>query len=284
MFDFRYHALSLVAVFLALGIGIVLGSSLGDSVVSQANKDVRSSLRSDVVNAREDARTSKQAVSNRDEFINAAFPRLAGGRLRGVRVAIVSSGGLPQDVESAVRGAVKDGGGKVDSVSKFDSRPDAGALASKLGGRFGSLGSSDSQLRPLVRRIGRGLVTGSAVARKLKSAFPDSFSGDYKGAKAVVYYRADVNRDTPAQRFESALVEGLRDTGVPIVGVERSDEAKSQIQFYVNAGLSTVDDIDQPAGKVALVLTLAGAEGNFGFKDTAEGPLPPAAGKGSRGP
>ena len=41
MVDFRYHALSLVAVFLALGIGIVLGASLGDSVVSEANKDVR---------------------------------------------------------------------------------------------------------------------------------------------------------------------------------------------------------------------------------------------------
>ena len=44
MLDFRYHALSLVAVFLALGIGIVLGAGLGDSVVSQANRDVRSSL------------------------------------------------------------------------------------------------------------------------------------------------------------------------------------------------------------------------------------------------
>ena len=48
MLDFRYHALSLVAVFLALGIGIVLGATLGDSVVSQANKDVRSSLRGDL--------------------------------------------------------------------------------------------------------------------------------------------------------------------------------------------------------------------------------------------
>src|SRR3954470_10607072 len=116
MFDFRYHALSLVAVFLALGIGIVLGASLGDSVISQANKDVRSSLRSDVVTAREDARTAKAAVSNRDDFIKAAWPRLAGGKLRHQRVAIVSYGALPQDVESSVRSAVEDAGGRVDSV------------------------------------------------------------------------------------------------------------------------------------------------------------------------
>src|SRR5215212_7041482 len=102
MLDFRYHALSLVAVFLALGIGIVLGASLGDSVISQANKDVRSSLRDDVVNARQEARTAKAAVSNRDDFIEASFRRLAGGKLRGERIAIVSAGGLPQEVESSV--------------------------------------------------------------------------------------------------------------------------------------------------------------------------------------
>ena len=63
MFDFRYHALSLVAVFLALGIGIVLGATLGDSVVSEANKDVRSSLRGDVIDARNDARTAADRKS-----------------------------------------------------------------------------------------------------------------------------------------------------------------------------------------------------------------------------
>src|SRR4051794_22704647 len=136
MLDFRYHALSLVAVFLALGIGIVLGSSLGDSVVSQANKDVRSSLTGDLINARKDARTATQAVANRDAFITAGFPYIAGGALRGQRVAVVASGGLPQNVESNVREAVKSAGGTVDSVSKLDAAPDLPDLGSKLGGPF----------------------------------------------------------------------------------------------------------------------------------------------------
>src|SRR3954464_1315603 len=136
MFDFRYHALSLVAVFLALGIGIVLGASLGDSVISQANKDVRSSLRNDVVTARQDARTAKAAVSNRDDFIEASFKRLAGGKLRAKRIAIVSIGALPQDLESDVRSGVKDAGGRVDSVSRFDVNPDLLAIGGKLGSHF----------------------------------------------------------------------------------------------------------------------------------------------------
>src|SRR5256714_12689031 len=93
MLDFRYHALSLVAVFLALGIGIVLGSSLGDTVVSQANKDIAASLRADLTKARGDAHDARAAVAQREDPIGGLFPRLAAGELTGERVAPVGSGG-----------------------------------------------------------------------------------------------------------------------------------------------------------------------------------------------
>ena len=276
MFDFRYHALSLVAVFLALGIGIVLGASLGDSVVSEANRDVRSSLRGDVIEARSAARAAEAATANRDEFISASFEHLAGDRLRRRRVAVVASGGLPDAIERPVRDAVEDAGGTVDSESEFDAQPDLGALSKELGGGFRRLGATAGELRPLTRRLGRALVRGRGPARRLDDAFPDDFTGDFKGADAVVFYRTDGERDERAQRFEDALVEGLRDTGVPVVGVEVSGEDPSQIQFYEDAGLASVDDVDQAGGRIALVLALRGADGNFGFKETADAPLPPA--------
>jgi hypothetical protein len=273
VFDFRYHALSLVAVFLALGIGIVLGASLGDSVVTEANRDVRASLQGDVVDARNAERAAERALASRDRFIAAAADPLVGGRLRRERVAIVASGDLPQELESAARDAVEEGGGEVDSVSKFEAQPDLGELGDALGGRSG-------RLRPFMRRLGRSLVGGGAAPARLESALPDSFSGDFRGADAVVYYRADVERDDAGERFEMALIDGLRASRVPVVGVEESDTDPSQIAFYEKAGLATVDSIEQPAGLIALVLALDGASGNFGFKDTADSPLPPLAGAG----
>jgi hypothetical protein len=275
MLDFRYHALSLVAVFLALGIGIVLGATLGDSVVSQANKDVRSSLRGDLLNARSRASKAAAQLTQRDRFDTNAFPYIAGGKLRGQRIAIVSSGPLPQDVEGSIRSAVKDAGGTVDSVSEFDARPDRVALGQKLGRAFRPLGTDPAQLRPLGRRLGRALVTGGRLPRKLENAFPDSFKGDYRGADAVAFYRSNDDRDTQSKTFESALIEGLRASGTPAVGVERSETDPSQIPYYVSAGLSTVDDIEIPPGRIALVLTLTGRRGDFGFKRTAQAPLPP---------
>jgi hypothetical protein len=274
--DFRYHALSIVAVFLALGIGIVLGATLGDSVVSQANRDVRSSLRGDLLDALADVRNANTKLAQRDRFDTAAFPYIAGDKLRGKRVAIVSSGALPQDVENSARNAVKDAGGTIDSLSQFDAKPDLISMGDKLGRRFQLLGTAPSQLRPLARRIGLGLVTGNAVAGRLENAFPDDFTGDYRGADAVVFYRTNDERDTDAKTFESAVIEGLRSSGVPAAGVERTTTDPSQIPYYVNAGLSTVDDIDIPPGRIALVLVLDGRKGDFGFKKTAEAPLPPA--------
>jgi len=273
--DFRYHALSLVAVFLALGIGIVLGTTLGDSVVSQANKDVRSSLRGDLLDALSRARNATNELTERDRFETAAFPYIAGNKLRGQRVAIVSSGALPQEIENSARNAVKDAGGTVDSVSQVDARPDAVGLANSLGGRFKTLAADPTQVQQLARRMGRALVAGGKLPRHLQTKFPDSFKGDYRGADAVVYYRTNDSRDTGAKTFESAMIEGLRSNGVPVVGAERSETDPSQISYYVNAGLSTVDDIDIPPGRIALVLTLSGRRGDFGFKKTAEAPLPP---------
>jgi hypothetical protein len=265
--DFRYHALSIVAVFLALGIGIVLGATLGDSVVSQANKDVRSSLRGDLLDALSDAR-------------NAAFPYVAGGKLRGSHVTIVSSGSLPQDIENSARNAVKDAGGNVDSITQLDAGPDLVSTGNALGRNFRLLGTAPTQVRPLGRRIGKALVKGGRIPRRLQNRFPDSFTGDYQPADAVVYYRTDDERDNEAKTFESAVIEGMRETGVPVVGVERTETDPSQIPEYVGAGLSTVDNIDIPPGRIALALTLTGRTGNFGFKKTAEAPLPPAPGGG----
>jgi hypothetical protein len=80
-------------------------------------------------------------------------------------------------------------------------------------------------------------------------------------------------------RLEDGLIEGLRAglrgaAGPSIVGVERSDAEESSVTFFDQRELSTVDNVDEVAGRVALVYVLCGAEGNFGTKDSADGLLP----------
>lgn len=275
MFDFRYHALSLVAVFLALGIGILLGTTIGDQLVSEANRDIASSLRRDVTEAREAADRARDALTEREAFIGASFERIAAGRLRGRNVAIVSSGGLPDRVENGVRDAVQDAGGGVASVSQLAPPPDLAELGEAVSSRFADLRPNDPRIATLGRRIGRALANGDELASRLADRFPDRFSGDFPRVDAVAFYREpDEDRSDDDERFEQGLIAGLRTLRDPIVGVETLETDPTQIPFYEDRLPATVDSVDTPGGRIALVLALAGARGNFGFKDTADAPLP----------
>ena len=121
-------------------------------------------------------------------------------------------------------------------------------------------------------------ISGNRLARQLQNSFPDQFTGVYGPADAVVYYRTGDNRNDQAKTFEAGLIEGVRSAGLPVVGVEQSTTNPTQIPFYIKSAVSSVDSVDEPAGRIALVLALAGNEGNWGFKKTADAPLPPPAG------
>ncbi|MDP8944083.1 MAG: copper transporter [Actinomycetota bacterium] len=281
MFDFRYHALSLVAVFLALAIGILLGMTIVDPL----GRDVRSSLRDDVVEARRSARDADDQLKRRDELIADVFPRLAAERLRGVRVALVASGDLPDGVEGPVREAVEVAGGTVDSVSVLEASEVPGDVAAALDGGAVRPSGDRSALRRLARRIGAAIARGRRDARVLQRALPDRFRGDYRGADAVVLYRAPAEQEegedaraaaraSGRAAFEDQLVSAMDEVGAPVVGVEEFSTEPSTVPWYEQRELTSVDSVDLPAGRLALVYSLDGSRGTFGLKDTADRPLP----------
>jgi hypothetical protein len=59
--------------------------------------------------------------------------------------------------------------------------------------------------------------------------------------------------------------------------VEATTTDPSQIGRYKSLDLSSADAVDKSGGRIALVFALAGAKGHFGFKSTADQPLPDEA-------
>jgi hypothetical protein len=74
--------------------------------------------------------------------------------------------------------------------------------------------------------------------------------------------------------MESAIASGITGTRTPTVGVESSDAETSSVSFFQANDLSSVDDVDLVAGRLAMVLALRGAEGSFGIKPGADRLLP----------
>ncbi len=286
MLDFRYHALSLVAVFLALAIGIVLGVTIGDSLVSDAERSLRGNLRADVENARGDAAKARSDLGGRDRMLDQLYPELVAGRLSTERVAVVSWGPLPDGIKSSVRDAVSKAGGRLDSASSFD-KP-LTSLKQAIGDEeFAIDTADDTSLDDLGVQLARSIVDGGHIVRTLRGASPDEFAGRFKHADAIVFYEAPQPDDSSdaqgvkersddrARTIENAMLGELRKRTIAVVGVDASTTDPSLTPRYQSLQISSADSIDKSGGRIALVFALTGPKGNFGFKSSASKPLPP---------
>jgi hypothetical protein len=276
----RYHAASLAAVFLALAIGILIGVGFGDDVVSGTTEQLEQSLQNDVQDARQDAEELRAELDREREFGEAVYPALVGDDLTGVRVAVIALGGLPGGVADDVKRALDPAGAEIAEVAVVREPPDVGALAGQLEGtRHARLKRDPDAIESFGRAVGRQLVLGGGVIRRVRAQLLSRFSGRPGRVDDVVIVReapGDLDeRDAETTgRFEDGLLEGIADSGLPSVGVEQVGTEESSIELFDSHDISSVDSIELISGRVAMVSVLLGAEGNFGVKDTADELLP----------
>ncbi len=284
MFDFRYHALSLAAVLIALAVGILLGVAIGDAnLVSNAEKHIQDSLRGDLNAARNDAAQVRAQLGVRNSFESEIYPQLVGGALKGRRIGMIFLGQPSNQVSGLVRGALEPTGATIVLVGVIRDPVDASALAASAAGtRYAAAAGDPALLGELGIRIGVQLVHGGRLLSQVQPALFSSYNGAIERLDGIVMLRAPgaiaPADQTANDQFENGLATGLARTGVPVVGVETSATNPSQIPWYTQKNFSSVDDLEDLAGSTALVETLAGAHGAFGRKATAVAVLPPSAG------
>lgn len=284
--------MSLGAVFLALGIGILLGVAIGENgVVSNASKDLEKSLRGDLNNARSRNAEQRRQLSVHDDYESQTYEPLVRDLLPGWRVGIVAMGKLAGGYSSRVADAVEPAGATVDSVSVIKAPLPAGRLASDMDGtRLARLDRSKDQMERFGRRIGRQIVNGGDLVQRLRHDLFSSSRGQYRGLDGIVYVRdrdgLDGDTKQAQDAFETGLLTALSDSGAGLSGVETTGTDPSQLGFVSSRGIATVDDINLTAGRTALVWVFAGGgTGKYGVKGSADHLLPkPPEQTASRGP
>ena len=243
----RYHAASLAAVFLALAIGILIGSAFGDDVVSGT------------------------ADSREREFGRGAYPALVGDRLSGAQVGLIGLGGLPEELGADVRAALDPTGAELSSVAVVREPVDTQGLASAAGLGRSQIPDDPETLEAYARTVGRQIVTGGSLLERTQDELFSRVSGRLGELDAVVVSRP---QELDLDRLETGLLAGMAASPATVIGVERTDAGTSSIGVFGAQRLATVDHVDLVAGQVALILTLLGADGDYGVKDSADQLLP----------
>jgi hypothetical protein len=285
----RYHATSLVAVFLALAIGILIGAEFGGDALTNTRKDLEHSLTGNLQDARARADELNGRLARSDEFANRVYPALVRDRLEGRRIGVVALGDLPGDTSAAIESAIGPTGARLVGIGVVREPVDLRALSGDLAKtRFADIASNPDTLTAFGTGVGRQLVRGGTLLERVRSHLFSRASGNFGALDGVIVVRQPPEDMGPVQRstagqLESALMAGVTGTRTPAVGAETSTAEPSSISFFAANDLSSVDDVDTPAGQVATVFALLGAEGSFGVKGSADRLLPdllPPAGAG----
>ncbi|HEV3479726.1 MAG TPA: copper transporter [Gaiellaceae bacterium] len=280
MFDLRYHVASLAAVFLALIIGILVGVGIASQTsVEESERRVLEERISNLQRDLEEETGEIDLLRRQQEagttYTDASYPVVMNGRLRTVRVALLFIGPVEPGLQDAVTRTLADASGPALARRRALELPvDPQAVMNAIPPE-----ADDLTFEEIGRRLGRELVAGGETP--LWDALEEVIVEEGQGASEleidaiVVAHTARLDH-APTARLVSGLYAGIASSGVPAVGVERAEARPTRIGVYVAAGLSSVDSVDTPLGRVALAVLLAGGqEGQYGLKSTANAAVPP---------
>jgi hypothetical protein len=164
--NFRFHLVSLVAVFLALALGVVMGSTVIDRAIVDRLSSQIDSVKKRADAERAENRTLRDQMKGLETFIAQSQPQVTGRRLNQVPVTVVAVRGVPAEDVKAAYDVLRSAGALVSGVLWIEdgfSAADPGART-KLVQAIGDSGLATDDLRQVaLEALGHRLAAGPRV-------------------------------------------------------------------------------------------------------------------------
>jgi hypothetical protein len=304
----RYHIVSITAVFLALAVGVVLGSTAISSRLLSGLSNENNSLAQEVVNLQSDRNALNSKLTDADRFATSVGPLAVKGQLTDRTVVLVTTADAKPSDRDALAELMRAAGAtvtgelqltdsfvdprKADQLRDLVARlqpagtqlPTASDPGTRAGGLLGTLlllkkdtnqqqASADESAAALAGLTSAGFIKPGQGLRPAQLAVVltgGAVAGDSAGDKAATIARFAIQLDRSGAGAVLAGGNGSAN-GTGGIGVVRADTAATSV-------LSTVDNVDFAAGRVVTVLALReqfdGKSGRYGVAGNAEAPAP----------
>jgi hypothetical protein len=310
MINFRFHIVSLIAVFLALGLGILTGSAIVNrAIVDRLDREI-DQVRQESDDLRATNRDTNRELDRSNQYAADAAAYSVEGRLVEVPVVLVAERGVDgddvNDTMQLVRAAGADAPVLVwlEERWKLETEEDVQALRTAVDLLGGASSLRARALDLLAQRLTEPSETpvegpeGDVLARLVEAGFiaidvedgADLAAFPPRPGRAVVvtgttsvFSGTDMTLETT-----SAFVDAEAPTVVGEVFVARDGPdapaqgdavAAVRADETLSTRASTVDDLELVAGRVATVIALqdlaVGIVGHYGYGDGATSVLPP---------
>jgi hypothetical protein len=308
LINFRFHIVSLIAVFLAMGLGILVGSTVVDQVVvDRLDREIRDvSHESNAVKS-ENSRLGDE-VSKLNDFLQKSSAYAAQDRLDGIPVAVIAEKGVDGSAVSSLLSTVKASGAVVPGVFwltdkwRLDSPKDLRSLSKAVRASGNIAAVRMAAMRDLAAQFAarspdaRG---GRNVVDALRSAgFIDFTDGKkssldaFPSRQARVLYVTGTDShlgatDTMLDTVQSALGRNLSVVVGEVYDATSSDPSQPKRGAMVDPvrgdpgladSVSTLDDVELAQGPLTAVIALQqlgqGLVGQYGYGSGAHEAIP----------
>jgi Copper transport outer membrane protein, MctB len=314
--DFRYHLVSIIAVFLALTVGVVLGTTALNGPLTAGLRKSVSTARHEAENLGSENQSLHQQISSDQRFAQAAEPVLLAHLLSSERIVVVTAPGAPSQVTGSVTQALTQAGakivGQVNVQSMFftpgsNVRNALSLLTQKLTPIGVSLrsGTPQAQAEQLIASAiltqdglgepapgsqdsaGAAILTGFSTGGFLSVSGPDIVHATLAVVITPASPPATAGSNTAAQALVALCQQlNLADQATVVAGSAAGSGPGSAIQLLRSGAqighLSTVDDADTTSGQIVVAQALQellteAKPGNYGTGSGASAPGPSPA-------
>jgi hypothetical protein len=298
--SFRYHIVSVIGIFLAIALGVVIGTSaLNGAVVGDLRRQV-----TDLKKTNSDSGTQIKALQeqagNADQLAQTFSPKIAGSALASTPVIVLAAPGTAAQLKDTVTARVAAAGGKVvgrvqltrdftDPKRASDIRSLATTGAHPVGLQLPTTDDAGTLAGSLLGFVllGKGQPTDlTQVIAGFSTLNMAKAEGDTATPGKVVLFLAPggLPKDDPGGKTLLAVAAQLGGQGPTVVVGDPASADQGGLVALVRSDdgtkktVSSVDDANGALGQLTMVLTaadaLAGRKGHFGIGAGVDALLP----------
>jgi hypothetical protein len=303
--NFRYHVVSLTAVFFALAIGLVVGTAALNGPAADELHNQVNQISKDNSQLRANVTSLNKEVNNKEQFATEVAPQLLADKLTNRRVVIVSMQGSSKLVGPLLDNLKLAGAkvtGQVEIEDKFVDPTNNTALidlaeqslntATITGLPTNSIGSETSSALLAALLMDRSTTVSSKDRDQILAAFVDqnyiSLTTPVTGpAEAVLFVAPAPFEDSNSSQENSytlGIVAQFASAGPIVIGANGASGSGNVIGAVIGDAalgktVSTIDNVETVEGQVATVLALNevlvfNRSGHYGQASSATSLLP----------
>ena len=238
MIDFRYHLVSLIAVFLAVALGIVIGTTALNEPILADIKNQVSALENDKRSLEDRTQSLQAQLDTSDAFDEAVAPALVDGALAGKSVLlVVTNEGVAPETVDQLTSLIDDAGGTVSGTLTLKPEYTDPSSAAGL----------------------QSYVTGSGLPAGVELP-PVDDAGQLVGSLLAQVLMIPADGTTPSGADVSSVMAGL--SALDVLTPEGDAIAPADYAVVLTAGAFSGEDAAERNGTVAELVSALDAAGS----------------------